>query len=59
MSTRDFDEHGKVIPDRVDFEAVEESHGRLPANAPLSERAYHYQLAQANKLIRIVQMRSR
>jgi hypothetical protein len=43
----------KIVPDRQDYESVEREYGRLPDNARDAQRAYHYNLAQAGKLIRL------
>jgi hypothetical protein len=41
----------KVNPDREDYEAVAHEYGALPSDAPNSQVAQHYRLAQAHKLI--------
>jgi hypothetical protein len=40
-------------PDPQDYRAVEREYGKLSDAASVAERARHYQLAQANKLIRL------
>jgi hypothetical protein len=43
----------EIKPDPQDYEAIEREYGRLPPNASVAQRADHYRLAQANKLIRL------
>jgi hypothetical protein len=50
-----FDETGKVIPDPEDFDAVERKYGPTPPAATVEQRAKMYQMARANKLIRLWQ----
>jgi hypothetical protein len=43
----------KIKPDPQDYQAIERKYGPLPKGASDKEAAKHYQLAQANKLIRL------
>jgi hypothetical protein len=42
-----------IEPGPEDFKAVERQYGCLPDNASIEQRARHYRLAQATKLIRL------
>jgi len=42
-----------IEPDPQDYKAIEREHGVLPSSATVEQHAYRYQLAQAQKLIRL------
>ena len=42
-----------ITPDAQDYQTVETQYGQLPENASDAERAHHYRLAVAAKLIRL------
>ena len=43
----------EIIPERRDFEVIEEEYGRLPPDAPQKQIRRHYFLALTLKMVRL------